>query len=301
MDDASRKETSKDLMEPLLCYPPLFDNDSRIVSVEMDEEDVVASQDTNVDTLGKNDFEGGENPFIISRHHHYHHLQHQEQQQENSKASFCRDPIWAVIFVLQIVVLMSLGFTWGLQSMATNDPSSSSSWIPHSSKLISDFTILLAAIFVLASLLSSVALMIMARWAEKLIQGSIIFNIMMTLLLSILCAVQHQMTGSLIFLFVALMGVCYARSVWSMIPWAASNLSTAVAAISQNLGIYLVGLGTSLMAVLYSIVWLMAVMGTEWRTTSCAKDGACDHHGSGFILALFSMSLFWTLQVLKVR
>jgi hypothetical protein len=334
MDDATRKETSDQLNEPLLGFVPTLDHDNigRIIPVELDgeeEEEEVAvgssfspnlswmayeqdplQQHTDQTTVphtglqfptGLNE-DPDERLHTYSRYHHHHQQQQQQQQQQDAtKLSPWRDAIWAVVFLLQIVILISLGLIWGTQSVITNDSTSSSTWIPHNSKFVSHFIILLVIIFFFATILSSMALMIMARWSDTLIQGSILFNVMVTLLLAILCAVQQQVTGLLFFLISTLVGLFYAWSVWSMIPWAASNLSTAVMAVSHNLGIYVVGLGTSLLTVLFTLIWLMAVIGTEWHTTSCSTDGVCDHHGFGFILSLFALSLFWTVQVLKVR
>jgi Plasma-membrane choline transporter len=311
MKVASKKESSNVVIEPLMISLPPLDDDSRKMPIQVDEKYVVVGLEQNSDghtaipvkamqiSQVSHD-EQDENPYGISRYHRYHHLQQQEQQQDDSRSSTCRDPIWAVLFILQIVVLMCLGLTWGFQSITSNDTSSPSSWISDTSEFVSDFTILLIAIFVFAALLSSLASMILSRWPEELIKGFIILKIVVFLLFSIFWVTQEKQGGFLFFLIVAVWWVFYARAIWSMIPWVASNLTTGIAAISHNLGIYLVGLGVSLMTVPFTMIWLMAVTGTEWHTTSCSTDGTCENSGFGFILALFALSLFWTAQVLKV-
>jgi Plasma-membrane choline transporter len=309
MDVASKEESSKAAIEAIMISLPPLDDDSRKIPIQVDEKYAVVDLEQNSNGHTAIPFramqishvshdEQDENPYGISPYHRYHHLQQQEQQQDDSRSSTCRDPIWAVLFILQIVVLMYLGFTWGFQSITSNDTSSLSSWISDTSE--SDFTILLIAIFVFAALLSSLASIILSRWPEELIKGFIILKIVVLLLFSIFWVTQEKLGGFLFFLIVAVWSVFYLRAVSSMIPWVASNLTTGIAAISHNLGLYLVGLGVSLMAVPFTMIWLMAFTGTRWHTSSCSTDGTCENSGFGFILALLVLSLFWNAQVLKV-
>jgi len=94
-------------------------------------------------------------------------------------------------------------------------------------------------------------------------------------------------------------GVCYAFAVWNRIPWAASNLTTAITAIQANLGVVLVPHVLSLLSCGYVILWSLAHFGVCTHSTSCDENGTCESHLNGGIIALFLLALFWTQQVIK--
>lgn len=208
--------------------------------------------------------------------------------------SVCQDGIWAFLFLLQLVLVGSLGIVWG----------SGGSWPPNDSTShfqFSGFAILILWTSLGASAISSLALFVMTRWAAELIQISIIFNICVSLSFAILCLVQNVMAGAITGLIIFAIGILYARAVWPLIPWAASNLETAMTAIKTNLGVTIVGFGMIVLTIGFTMVWLLAIVGTNMHSTTCSEDGQCESHLNGITLALFLLSFYWTIQVTKVR
>ena len=76
----------------------------------------------------------------------------------------------------------------------------------------------------------------MYQHAITLIQQSLIFGIVINLVFAIMLLVQGLILGALVPLIVALFMVCYIQAVWHRIPYAASNIRTAIACVQDNLG-----------------------------------------------------------------
>ena len=204
-------------------------------------------------------------------------------------------------------------------ALPSSDSSSSSS---------SSTTLHLSGIFLIYLLASVTALGIMGLWVtvmtrflEYLIQmallTSVASNIMVIILL--LSSGAWSPVGLSIAIGLLLWTLCFVRSIWRRLPFCAANLQTAVAALFQTgtssggtsgssiTGIALVAYGLVLLLLIYTILWILAWIGTFVTTADCdlakATDDIvasnCSYQINTLSVLLFCLSYFWTFQVLS--
>lgn len=94
-----------------------------------------------------------------------------------------------------------------------------------------------------------------------------------------------------------LIGVCYARAVWSRIPFAAVNMLTAATAIKKNLGIVFMAYVFTALLVGWIVLWSIAFSGVFNKTYVCDANNQCDVN-YGFLFLLF-VAFFFTQQVVQ--
>jgi hypothetical protein len=104
--------------------------------------------------------------------------------------------------------------------------------------------------------------------------------------------------------FLAIM-CCYAKLVWSRIPFATANLKTGCAAVKANCGIIVMAYIFTVLAVGWSILWSLAVAGIQDTLITCKAvvvDGetttVCSDPNYGVWFVLF-ISFFFMHQVLQ--
>ena len=148
--------------------------------------------------------------------------------------------------------------------------------------------------------LSTLALGFMMRFAEGLIKVALWFNIILSGVMAISALMAGVIPMALLCLFGFAMTCYYAYCVWSRIPFAASNLVTAVTAIRANLGVAVFAYISLALTFLWTLMWATASTSTMFVVSECDAQGQCQNTGSsGFLTFLFLVSFFWTSQVLK--
>jgi hypothetical protein len=96
-----------------------------------------------------------------------------------------------------------------------------------------------------------------------------------------------------------LISICYARAVWSRIPFATINLITACTAIKANCGVIIFAYIFTVLAGGWSIIWAVAFAGVFDKTYSCDDTtGQCTDVNYGFLFLLF-VAFFFGHQVLQ--
>ena len=100
---------------------------------------------------------------------------------------------------------------------------------------------------------------------------------------------------ALMFLFFCGLSAYYAYRVWSRIPFAASNLVTAVSAVKSNLGLAFYAYWSVVVLFLWSIVWMISASSTLYVTGNCNAEGECESVNGGLVF-LFMLSYYWTAQ-----
>lgn len=269
------------LAEPLLYLEPTSNEDVADTTIVVEDDNIEQPQDEQNQTWSR----GEKQPVL------------------------CHDGIWALLFIAQFAVIATLGIAWGLGgSWPTGYDSPDTDYNNNQDTHIyfSDFAILLLWTSLGATAISSLALFVMTRWAKVLIQLSFLFNIVMSLAIAILCFAENQIATGVMALIFSLLGICYAWSVWRIVPWAASNLTTAVTAIATNFGVVFIGLAIMMLTIGFTVLWLLAIIGVTMHTTVCTNTtttdgsaGSCESHLNEIIFALFLLSLYWTFQVFK--
>ena len=206
-----------------------------------------------------------------------------------------KDVPFAILFVLQLVVVLFFAIAWGFPSLRYGPQTNGSN----------DETIEFSGILyiclissVVAAAISALALAFMTRYAQFLVQFSVLFSMFSSLMMVIMFGFQDRDGAAFVaFVFFAI-SACYAWAIWHRIPFAASNLVTALTAVRTNLGVALVAYGMILAAVLWSLLWMTSLIGVYARSATCS-DGVCQGGVNGGTMVLFLLSFYWTHQVFK--
>jgi Plasma-membrane choline transporter len=156
---------------------------------------------------------------------------------------------------------------------------------------------------VLGFVLSTFGLVLMISCAELLIKLALWFNIVLLAGLAVV-AIVYGGTGAipaaLLFLLMCGFAAAYAHHVWSRIPFAASNLVTAVSAVRSNMGLAFYAYWSVGVLFAWSILWFIATSSTLYVMADCsAADGDCQGNINGLLLFAFILSFYWTAQVIS--
>jgi hypothetical protein len=169
-----------------------------------------------------------------------------------------QDAIWAIAFWVHVVAIMVF-IGMGVQSAGGGGGRVSS----YSGVLF------MVGITGLTSVgLSCAALAFMMNHAESLVQTSLIFSVLTSLLVGIVGFLAGNLLMGILGLVSFAVGICYAKMVWSRIPYAAANLRTAVSAVQQNMGLTAVALGFTAIAFAWTILWFLGLGNSMTSTTS---------------------------------
>ena len=157
----------------------------------------------------------------------------------------------------------------------------------------------LLSVLIVAGILSfvfaSLALGFMMRNAEVLVKMALWFNIIFLAVMAVVSLMGAALPMGLMFLVFAAFSAYYAYRVWPRIPFAASNLVTAVSAVQANLGLAFYAYWSVVVLFLWSIAWMVAASSTIYVTGNCNAEGECESV-NGFLIFLFLLSYYWTAQ-----
>lgn len=93
---------------------------------------------------------------------------------------------------------------------------------------------------------------------------------------------------------------CYAKAVWSRIPFASINLLTACTAIRKNGGVVIVAYFFVALAFGWTMLWSVGLMGVWDQVVTTNQFGQSEVSGSGWgYLFLLLLSYFFTHQVIQ--
>jgi len=134
--------------------------------------------------------------------------------------------------------------------------------------------------------LASVSLGFMMKFATGLVKMALFFSIGCSLAIGIIGFMCGQLLMGILGLVSFAVQCCYTYAVWETIPFAAANLTTALTAIRENLGI----------AVLAYFFLGLAIVWTLWW--SVITSGMMNAYGNG-VAFLFLVSYYWTHKVLE--
>jgi hypothetical protein len=107
--------------------------------------------------------------------------------------------------------------------------------------------------------LSTLALSFMLKHSTVLVKASLVFSVVTSLAVGIIGFMVGSLMMGILGLVSFAVGICYAKMVWSRIPFAAANLNTALAAVQQNMGLAVVAYGFLGIAFAWSIFWFLGL------------------------------------------
>jgi len=216
--------------------------------------------------------------------------------ESKKQPSGCRDPLFALLFYANFGLIIGLVAKFGTNPF-TNDVDDDS---------ITDDNMIGFLYASLASggisiIFSGLMVMLMLAIPGLLIKAAIIFNVLLFLLALVLAVLSGSLFGIIICGILLAIMICYAKAVWSRIPFATANLVTATTAIKANCGVTLIGYIVVMAAFGWSVLWCAAVLGLQHNIYSCEivnGEDVCSNPNY-LIVFLMALSFFFTQQVLK--
>jgi hypothetical protein len=202
----------------------------------------------------------------------------------------CKDPFFALLFYINLFAIVAVATVYGPAAFEDTATVTYGGYIAA--------VVVTAIISLLAS---GIGMLAMMKWPETLIKASLIFVVVMSLVYCIFMFIIGSLIGGIIGLVFFAIGVCYARAVWSRIPFATCNLVTSITAIKANFGVTFFAYLFALFGVGWAILWTIAFAGVFEQTYDCNPGtNVCTDPNYGYLFVLF-VSFFFTHQVLQVR
>jgi hypothetical protein len=209
--------------------------------------------------------------------------------------SFYRDVVFALLFVLQLGLVVGVAIFWGFPALRYGPPHDTNTEDVEFLGIL--YICLLSGLA--AAGISAASLAIMTRYAHLLVQFSVIFSIFSSLVMMVVFGFRNNDGAAVVaFLFFCL-SAFYAWAIMHRIPFAASNLVTALTAVRANLGVAIVAYGMVMAAVLWSIIWMTSLIGVYARSADCDSQGVCYGSVKSWTMILYLLSFYWTHQVFK--
>eukprot|EP00557_Chaetoceros_sp_GSL56_P002192 CAMPEP_0176500768 /NCGR_PEP_ID=MMETSP0200_2-20121128/13771_1 /TAXON_ID=947934 /ORGANISM="Chaetoceros sp., Strain GSL56" /LENGTH=517 /DNA_ID=CAMNT_0017899545 /DNA_START=166 /DNA_END=1719 /DNA_ORIENTATION=- len=248
---------------------------------------------SNVGYNQKQQQEGVNNPFLIKK-----------------QPTKCRDPIFAVLLYANVAAILGVFLKYGtpVDQQQQQDADFLSEGA-DSTTLENDYMGLIYSSIAtagFAAVLSAIVLQILMCIPGVLIKVALVFNV----ILAGIAALVGFIFGNFILgifgcIFFAIM-LCFAKLVWSRIPFATANLKTGCAAIRANCGVVIISYIFTALACGWSILWTLAVAGIQERLITCEQQTnvngnpvtVCNDPNYGYFFLLF-LSFFFTHQVLQ--
>mmetsp|Transcript_7212 Transcript_7212/g.16923 ORF Transcript_7212/g.16923 Transcript_7212/m.16923 type:complete len:384 (+) Transcript_7212:95-1246(+) len=223
------------------------------------------------------------------------HVSPQQQAGQSERKPGCKDPIFAVLFYVNVAAIIGIAATMGKDALTSFADGGS----------IYDYSgfIYASVIISLASLVfAGISLLIVMKFPETVIKISLVFVVVLALVWALIAFASGSMIGGIIGLLFFGLSVWYAKAVWSRIPFAACNLSCAISAIRANFGVVLFAYLFPILGIFWVIIWLVAFLGLyDSIYTTGAADGSSSSGGGvayGYLFLMF-LSMFFTEQVLE--
>lgn len=207
----------------------------------------------------------------------------EEYNKGEKQEAKCQDPFFAFLFHAHLITMIVLAFLWGVPAYEKTYDESASNPIDYKAVFY------VCAITALASLFISMATLgVMMLCVTFIIKIALLWTVAVSGAVMVWCAIYGNIMGAVFSGLAFLCGICYARAVWSRIPFAAENLKTGFAAVKTNLGIVFYSFLIASTNIVYVLFWSLVVIGIN------DKNGGAPN--AGFIFLLF-VALFWTQQV----
>lgn len=203
----------------------------------------------------------------------------------------CRDPIFAILLYANLAAIIAVAAAFG--QGAFEGTTVGGDYLPYA------YAVLICCGFSLV--FSFLMYLIMMRFPETLVKSALIFVVVLSLAWCILAFLSGSYLAGIFGAIFFFIGLCYARAVWSRIPFATANLVTAATAIKHNCGVTQEALLAALLAFGWSILWSIALFGVWEDTYRCTTDAngvtTCNVN-YGYLFLLF-LSYFFTHQVIQ--
>lgn len=213
------------------------------------------------------------------------HIAPEMEPNQSAAKTGCKDPIFAVLFYINVFAIIAVAATYGKDAFADTSTYDYTGFV-YAAVVISCFSLVLAGI----------SLLVVMKFPETMIKLSLIFVVILAGISMIMAFAFGSIVGGVMGALFFALSVWYAKSVWHRIPFAAVNMTTAIAAIRANFGVTLFAYLFPILGVFWVILWVIAFTGVMETTYSEDPDNSSANYGYLFLLFL---SMFFTQQVLQ--
>ena len=316
---------------------------SQAIHEEYPQQDLTSSatlQDDEVDQLQPSRHSKHLSRQDLRRYHRQVRMEHQARElkvrqirgRPQSIMPSRQDTMWAVIFIIQLLVIVSCAIKWGSAMLLVHDGNSAQNVGERSRLMVgidSDDDVLLVQFLgsgeealsmepilgipslsvdyravistcgmcgLYAFILSALTTGFMLIIAKSLIQTALVFSILLALSWGLIgIAIQPFLVIIPVMGFVSLLlTVTYTIWVWDRIPFAATNLYIALCAIRCTADVTLMGMSMMLVSMGWCLLWITACIGVV-ENIDMTKGATM------VVYTLFLASFCWTNLVIKVR
>ena len=222
--------------------------------------------------------------------------------------SKCRDPVFAVLFYINVAIIIGVAMALGPNAVSQtvqNVNSSTSATTTTTTTTSSDVGAIVYSVLAtgfVAIGLSASMLWVMMRIPTMLIKISLWFVTILSGIWFLLALLSGSVFGVVFGLVFFAVSLCYARAVWSRIPFASANLLTATTAVKSNCGVTVQAYLFVVLAFVWSMVWIVAVVGVFYATSTCTTSATTGQttcsSNSGWVFVLLLFSYYFVHQVL---
>jgi len=215
----------------------------------------------------------------------------------DKRTSTCRDPIFALLFVINVVGIIATASAYGKKAFDDDDDFQSSEDDSNSDEMK-------AYVYMALGCSGGAVVATMAMFAimmcipQFLIKLAVFFNILCCAALVAFAIIINQIVLAIIAGVIFLISICWAFCVWSRIPFATANLVTACKAVLDNCSVILLSYIFVLISVGFTGVFAVAFSGVYEDKKDCSFSN-CSNGMNGGIYALFILSYFFYQEVIK--
>jgi hypothetical protein len=215
---------------------------------------------------------------------------------EGKKQTSCNDPIFAVLFYAAFASILGVAAVYGPAALEAADGTADDG----EQYEYTGYVVLTVICVCISFFGAGAGMALLFCIPESLIKVALIFTVVMAGVMMVIAFLSGSVVGGVIGVIFFALTCCYARAVWSRIPFATANLVTACTAVKANLGVALYAYFFALLAGGWSIAWALAFVGVFNQTSDCSNANEQCSPGYGLLFVLF-LAFFFVEQVIQVR
>lgn len=219
-----------------------------------------------------------------------------------------QDVPFAVLFLIQLVVMLIFGITKGSWTIEGMDDTSRTTI--DDDKVVQDvethisravFGLLLPCTVVAFFLAHVGTAVVIPMFPETAVKSCLALSLVSTGIFAVLVIASNPAWYTC-FPMLIMFGLLafYVRRVWCMTPFAAANLTMGIKASAENSGIYIISIFMMLVSFAWFIFWFYAANGIFFQSIKIESvDSEYDEEGMQWgLFFLLLVSLYWTSTVL---
>jgi len=202
-----------------------------------------------------------------------------------------RDPIWALLFFVQLVALVVLAIYYyrRFKDEQNQHPDQETTF-----QLDSTGWGLLAVFVAVGAVCAAIWLEVIKRYATCLVWFSLLLSAASTLAFAILMFGMGSIVGGIVFLVLFALNCLYIYAVRSRIPFTTAILKIVVDIIRDYHGTVF----TAYVAILFSIAWIFTWTIAASSALNSLENSDASNGVRGVVYFFFLVSFYWTSQVI---